>query len=115
MGLFDLPGVRRLFRIGRVRSDAVRELDEELAFHRERTVGALTASGMAPEEAREEARRRFGDARRYRRRLAAIDRGRKRMERRAAIVGSVGQGLEFAFRGLRRSPGFATAVVLTLT
>src|SRR5215218_7902914 len=101
--------VRRVLRLG----FWPRELDDELDFHFARTVEALTDSGMARREAEEEAHRRFGDERRYRTELARIDgafaRRRRWAERAAVLGGSLGLSL----RRIRRSPGFAGAVVLT--
>src|SRR5690606_26362589 len=45
------------------------DIDDELAFHRERTVAELIEGGASPGEAEDEARRRFGPAEKYRARL----------------------------------------------
>src|SRR5690606_34883166 len=65
MSLFQ--GVRRVLRLGAWR----RELDDELAFHFDETVAELESAGLSPAQAKEEARRRFGDERRWRRELQA--------------------------------------------
>lgn len=107
-------GVRRLLRLGAVRSEVRRDLDDELAFHFAETVRHLTASGLDDEEARAIARRRFGDERAYRKALERIDRRRVRMRERSEVLDAVAQSVASAVRGLRRSPGFTFSVVLIL-
>ena len=90
--------------IRRDRLDA--ELDEELRFHRARLEQDAIAAGATAAEARDAARRRLGSPLR----VKAAARARWSvpwMER-------LGQDLRHAARGLRRAPGFTTAVVLTL-
>jgi predicted permease len=107
MSRFD--GVRRAFRLGSARG----ELREELAHHFESTVEELLAAGRSREEAEAEARRRFGDERRWRReierqdRAAAARRGWAEGWERAVWI------LRLALRRMGREPGFAAAVVLT--
>ena len=57
---------------------------------------------------------RFGDVQRTRERLADIDRARAGNERRAEWWSAFAQDLRYALRGLRRKPGFAAAVIVTL-
>jgi len=53
---------RRLFwYLGRPRRTVEAEIDEELALHLEMRARELIERGAAPEEARREARRQFGD------------------------------------------------------
>jgi putative ABC transport system permease protein len=80
------------------------ELEEEMAFHREEQEKALQSEGVDPEEAHYAATRQFGNATRL-------------MEDSAEAVGfrfeTVAQDFRYAFRQLRRNPGFAcTAVVI---
>jgi len=90
-----------LFGRRRFRSD----LDEEMAFHREQAEREFIAAGMAPEDARFAAMRRFGNAARIR-------------ERSGEIIGfnveGVAQDLRFALRQMRNNPGFAFTAVLIL-
>lgn len=90
------------------------QVEEELAFHFQRTADALIQEGLSPAEAEAEALRRFGDVARYRNDLVKIEKRRRGMERLGAWVSTVLQGLGLAFRGIRRSPGFTVAVVATL-
>ena len=103
--------LNRALREWRVR-DVERELDEELDFHFERTVEELTARGLTEAQAREEARRRFGDMVRYRRELASVDRSAEARRRRLLWVAELVDDLRHALRRVRRSPGFAVAVML---
>ncbi len=82
-----------------------RELDEEMAFHREMVEQEMVSDGVPEEEARHAARRRFGNEVRLK-------------ERSHEVVGfwfeSVLQDCRFALRQFGKTPGFALAVVLTL-
>jgi len=83
-----LSGLRRFVRIDRSRGAVDRAVDDELQFHFDMTTRDLMANGMSPDEARREAERRFGDVRRTRERLSAIDRAREGSERRAEWWGA---------------------------
>src|SRR5580700_8322264 len=82
-----------------------RELDEELSFHRQQLEKDLRADGMDAEEARYAARRRFGNELRLK-------------EQSHDVIGftieGVIQDLRYAFRQLRKNPGFATTAVVIL-
>jgi len=108
------PGLRRVFRIAGVRRDVKADLDEELDFHFQCTVEDLVAQGMTPSAAREEAHRRFGDLRQYRRELESIGRKRVTRDRLAEFLLILRQNVGYTLRGIRRSPGFTLAVALTL-
>jgi putative ABC transport system permease protein len=82
------------------------EVERELKFHAE--LGALGASrtGYADHDAELAARRQLGNTTYYReevRRMTLVHR-----------VDRIRQDLSYAWRGLRRSPGFTAAVVATL-
>jgi predicted permease len=84
-----------------------RGLDEEMRLHMELRGERLRAAGLAPDEAGAAARRRFGNA--VRMREESMDAwGWRWLEQ-------LGQDVRFAARTLRRTPGFTTTVVLTLT
>jgi putative ABC transport system permease protein len=106
--------VRRLFRLDALATGVEREVDDELQFHFDMAVREFTANGMSEHDARRAAEQRFGDVTAARERLAAIDRQRLGHERRAARLSALAQDVRYALRGMRRAPGFAAVVVLTL-
>ncbi len=106
--------IRRLFRSSLFRSDVERDLDDELDFHFEQAVADLMSKGMSTSDALEAARRRFGDLRAYRHTLERIDMGRVRMRERSERFDLIMRTVGSAFRGVRRAPGFAAAVVSIL-
>ncbi len=109
-----IPGLRRIFRLGGRSRQVELEVDEELAFHFAEEEHRLVARGLAPEEARVDARRRFGDVSLYRSKLTQIDRGQLQLERRADRWEALRDDLRYAIRGIRRQPGFAAIVAVTL-
>src|SRR5687767_14159174 len=108
-----IPGLKRFFRFERSAARLDSEIDDELHFHFDMTVRDLMARGMSEQTARDEAARRFGDVTRHRAALRAIDRQQVTQARRAEVWDVMRQDVGYALRGLRRSPGFAAAVVLT--
>jgi putative ABC transport system permease protein len=102
-------GIRRVLRLGARPA----ELNEELAFHFDLTVEELVAQGLTPRQAEEEARRRFGDERRWRRELGRIDRSASLREGGMDRLGAAADVLRYAFRRIGRSPGLALGVILT--
>jgi len=94
--------VRALFR----REAVETELDEELRFHLEKEVEKLERRGVAPEEARRQARMAFGGASQV-----AED---CREARGTTLVENMAQDVRYALRQLRANPGFAVVAVLTL-
>jgi putative ABC transport system permease protein len=90
-----------------VRRDEVeREMQDEMALHLERATERLIARGMSPAAAQAEARREFGNVA-YLQHSARDARGVRWIENAL-------QDMRYAVRGLRRSPGFTLAVVVTL-
>ena len=107
--------LRRLLRFPRRSHRQIdREIDDELTFHIDMVVAELTAEGVPLAEARERARRQFGDLGRARLALRREEQGLERERRRADLGNELRQDLTFATRQLRRSPAFALVAVLTL-
>ena len=82
-----------------------RDLQEEMAFHREQVAKDFEAEGITPEAARYAAMRQFGNPTLL-------------QERSHEVVGfrleTVLQDLRFALRQLRRSPGLAVTAIVVL-
>jgi predicted permease len=82
------------------------ELGDELRFHLDGLTEELIASGIAPDEARREARRQLG----------AIDQIKEecRDARRVSYLEQTLQDVRYGLRSLRRSPGFSVLAIATL-
>ena len=107
------PGWRPAFRLP-FRRHVEADVDEEIAFHLSMREEQLRRGGLAPDDARDLAQRRFGDLDDVRRECVEIDRGEVRRQRAITILEDLMQDIVFALRGLRRAKGFAAAAILTL-
>jgi putative ABC transport system permease protein len=94
--------LRALWRPHRVHD----EIDEELRFHLEMRAAQNIASGVAPADAHEQARRAFGHVTQIKE-LAYDVRG-------GGILESIWQDVRYAVRGLRAKPALSLGIVLTL-
>ena len=90
------------------------DLDAEIGHHFDETIRYLIGRGLSPEQAREEASRRFGDLETHRRKLFLTGRRYRARERLAEGLSVLLQNLRHSLRSLRRAPGFTLGVVLTL-
>lgn len=104
-----MAGLRALLsRVGEIlfrgRRDA--RLDSEIAHHIEMLADDLAAKGLSPHEARQAARRQFGN----------VDRTRieHRDQRGLAWLEMLRQDVRFAFRILTRERGFALTAIVVL-
>jgi putative ABC transport system permease protein len=107
--------MRPLFRFPwrtarRIRTD----VDDELRFHLDMRVEELVALGLAPEAARAEALRQFGDIEDARRYIARVDSHTEAAQRRSEYMSDLRQDVLYAARKLRATPGFTLTVVITL-
>jgi len=99
---------RLLGAMRRERTDARldADLDEEIASHIEMMTEDNVRAGMSPEQARQAARRTFGHVE------SAKESYRDQRGMRWPSI--LRQDLKYAWRGLRRSPGFALTAIATL-
>jgi len=105
---------RKLFRHDATRRTVQRDVDDEMRFHLDQRVDDLVARGMSPDDAHRLALREYGDVRAARAELASMDRRRVRKWAASDWFASVAQDVRFAARSLRKRPGFAATVLLTL-
>src|SRR5947209_2828536 len=83
-----------------------KDLAEEVADHLERRGAALRQKGLSPEQARQQARVRFGNATSLREESRGI-------RLWAGLEGTL-QDVRYAWRGMRKGPVFAATAVLSL-
>src|SRR5262245_41826940 len=100
---------RPFWYLGRTRDRVAAEIDEELRTHLEMRAADLREAGFAPDAARREAIRQFGDLEGTRQYCRAQDEGAEARMRRGLMFEEVIQDLRTSIRGLLRAP------VMTLT
>jgi predicted permease len=97
--------IHRLF--GSFRKNKLEDqLDEELRFHIEMRAQEFIAAGMDPEDARQQARSLFGNQLLLKERTRDMD--------TIGWIETLWKDLRFASRILRKGPGFAVAVVVSI-
>lgn len=99
---------------GHARRDPGARVDDEIRHHIEESADLLEAEGLSREAALEEAHSRFGNLIATRDELTKMERRRERRARAREWLGTMGGDMRLGVRGLRRNPGFAVAVILTL-
>ena len=100
---------RPMPQVGRVEVDA--DVRAELEAHLEMQIQELIQDGYAPEAARAEAQRRFGDRRLVEREVLRIDRKAEGERRRSRIMSDFMIDARIALRQLRRQPMFAFVAI----
>ncbi len=83
-----------------------RDMDREWRFHLDARIDALVAAGRTRDDAERLARREFGDAVRWKE--------ESRDARGVRLLDELRSDIRYALRQMRRSPGVALVVVLTL-
>ncbi|MBV9880187.1 MAG: ABC transporter permease [Gemmatirosa sp.] len=96
------------------RRPAAQDVHEELGFHVEMRTRELIAAGMAPDAARAEALRAFGDLAAVSAECATLGDARDRERDRREWLGELRQDATYAVRQLVRTPAFTSIAVLTL-
>ena len=107
--------LKRIFRLTLGKRDSVaRSVRGEIAFHLEMRTREFLDAGLPPERAREAARASFGDVAAIEAECERVDLRRARTQSWSEFMLSIAQDLKYAFRTLRKSPGFALVVLVTL-
>lgn len=109
-----LKRVFDLRRWRRSRQDLLSEIEEEFAFHLEMDAAHQASKGASESEALAEAKRLFGDYRRYRDEGAQILWRQARRQARAGFVDQTVQDIRVALRMARRTPLVTAFTVLAL-
>lgn len=97
-----------------LRSNVGADADDEIRFHLEMREREAHRAGLSECEAREVAHRRFGDVAGVASELREIGGRRVRRRARREWWTELRQDIRIAWRSLRRTPGFAVAVVATI-
>jgi putative ABC transport system permease protein len=90
------------------------EIDEELRTHLDMRIGELTARGLSPEDARQEALRQFGDLEATRAYCRQQDLGKETHLQRGLLFQDLMQDLRISLRGLWRAPVLTLTIVATV-
>ena len=106
--------MKRSFRLTDRRSDAARDVRDELQFYLDMRARELIEQGMAPDDARRAAVAAFGDVSGIEAELRALRIDRARERRRRDWWHGVTMDLVYALRTLRASPAFTAATLGTL-
>ena len=90
------------------------DVDAEVQFHLDARIANLVADGLAPQDARTQALREFGDVDDARRYMRGVDLRVQAASRRERYMDDFRRDLAYALRRLRAAPAFALTAVLTM-
>lgn len=90
------------------------EVREEMDYHIEQRAKDLVREGLAPDAARAEAMRRFGDREKVQERLEQIERKRGRRITLGFVTEEFVQDIRYGIRGLLQRPGFTLVTTTSL-
>ena len=108
-------GIRRVFDLALRRRDRwEREVEEEIKLHLSLRAEQLAAMGMSPDEAYQEALRRFGPLSESRSRLLDAAQHRETRMQRTEFLSDARQDLTFAVRTLGRQKAWTAITIATL-
>lgn len=107
-------GPRRVFRLEVGAKGVERDVDAEIEFHLAMRTRKLIANGMSPDQARQQALRRFGDLPKVRDQCLTIDQGRERAMKHADRFTNLRLDIGYAVRTLWQRRGFTTVLLLIL-
>jgi predicted permease len=107
-----VPAWRRYLRI--TRTNAARDVDDELTFHIQSTIEELVTHGMSYAAAAKVAGEQFGDVGRIRDTLFTLSAQRERTMERIEFWQTLKQDVVFGVRQLRKSLGFTLIALFVL-
>ncbi len=90
-------------------------MDTELEFHIASRVEELTLEGLSPVDARRKALAEFGDYAAFRREVQSLEESHARRQSLLEKLGLIASDVRYAFRSLRKAPGFSAVIVVTLS
>ena len=106
--------IPRFLRLPRTAARVRADVRDEIAFDIEMRARELEADGLSAESARARATREFGDVETTRRYCEDLDMAIESDVRRSNLVEDLRSDIAIAWRAMRRTPGFAVVVLLTL-
>jgi predicted permease len=108
-------GIRRWFHLALRRRDRwEREVEDEIKLHLALRAEQLMANGAPPNEAFEEAVRRFGPLSESRARLIDAARHREQRMQRTELLGNLRMDVAFALRTMAREKAWTAVTLITL-
>jgi putative ABC transport system permease protein len=105
---------RPFWYLGRTRDRVAADVDEELRTHLEMRADELQAHGLAPDAARREAIRQFGDLEGTRQYCRQQDDGMEARMRRGLMFEELLHDVRISVRGLLRAPVMTLTIIITV-